>query len=199
MLDDTLIVMLADHGDMLGDQYLWRKSYGYQSSTAIPLMVRPPKGWLAESRGRILDHPVEIRDVLPTLLDAAGASIPQAVEGRSLLGPMRHPAGAWREWIDLEHDVCYSPQNHWNGLTDGRRKYLFHAMTGEEQFFDLTADPAELTDLAGDAARAAELRTWRSRLTEHLAVRGAPWVVNGRLGLRPASQLYSPNYPKKAG
>ena len=195
MLDDTLILMLADHGDMLGDQYLWRKSYAYQSSAAIPLLVRPPKGLLAESRGRFLPHPVEIRDVLPTLLEAAGAAIPQAVEGQSLLGLMRNPASAWREWIDLEHDVCYSPNNHWNALTNGRHKYIFHARTGEEQFFDLAADPLELHDLAGDSAHANESRIWRSRLTSHLAVRGAPWVVNGRLGLRPASQLYSPNYP----
>jgi arylsulfatase A-like enzyme len=196
MLDDTLILMLADHGDMLGDQYLWRKSYAYQSSSAIPLIVRPPKGSLAESRGRVLPHAVEIRDVLPTLLEAAGAPIPDAVEGRSLLGPMRNPAGPWREWIDLEHDVCYSPQNHWNALTDGLRKYIFHARTGEEQFFDLAADAFELQNLAGDGARSPEVRTWRSRLTNQLAVRGAPWVVNGRLGLRPSSQLYSPNYPK---
>jgi len=187
--------MLADHGDMLGDQYLWRKSYAYQASAAIPLIVRPPKGWLSESRGRTLTHPAEIRDVLPTLLEASGAPIPEAVEGRSLFGPMRNPAVPWREWIDLEHDVCYSPQNHWNALTDGRRKYIFHARTGEEQFFDLAADPHELHDLAGDPARTAEIRDWRSRLTAHLAVRGEPWVVNGRLGLRPSSQLYSPNYP----
>jgi choline-sulfatase len=196
LLDDTLILMLADHGDMLGDQYLWRKSYAYQGSTNIPLIVRPPKGWILESRGRVLTHPVEIRDVLPTLLEAAGAPIPEAVEGRSLFGAMRNPNARWREWIDLEHDVCYSPENHWNALTNGVRKYIFHAKTGEEQFFDLAADPYELNNLAGDPSRAAEVGTWRSRLTSHLAVRGEPWVVNGRLGLRPTSQLHSPNYPR---
>ena len=144
----------------------------------------------------MLPHPVEIRDVLPTLLEAAGASVPEAVEGRSLLDPMRDPKAAWREWIDLEHDVCYSPDNHWNALANGERKYIFHARTGEEQFFDLTADPLELNDLSGDAGRAAEIAVWRSRLVSHLAVRGAPWVVNGKLGLRPSSQLYSPNYPR---
>jgi arylsulfatase len=183
---------------MLGDQYFWRKSYAYQSSISIPLIVRPPKGWLSESRGRVLSHPVEIRDVLPTMLEAAGSTIPEAIEGRSLFGPMRNPAAPWREWIDLEHDVCYSPENHWNALTDGKHKYIFHARTGKEQFFDLAADPWELNDLAGDPAGAAEVRTWRSRLTGHLAIRGEPWVVNGRLGLRPSSQLYSPNYPKKS-
>jgi arylsulfatase len=160
------------------------------------MIVRPPKGWAMEARGRVLANPVEIRDVLPTLLEAAGAPIPEAVEGRSLLGPMRNPKIPWREWIDLEHDVCYSPDNHWNALTNGERKYIFHARTGEEQYFDLIADPFERNNLAGEAQHAAEIRTWRSRLTNYLALRGAPWVVNGKLGLRPGSQLYSPNYPK---
>jgi arylsulfatase len=195
LLDDTLILLLADHGDMLGDHHLWRKSYAYEASAGIPMIVRPPRGMAAETRGRVLPHPAEIRDVLPTLLDAAGLPVPEAVEGRSLLGPMRNPQAPWRQWIDLEHDVCYSPANHWTALSDGRRKFIFHAQTGREQFFDLEADPHELRDLAQDAARASEVSLWRGRMVAHLAVRGEPWVQAGRLGVRPASQLYSPHYP----
>ncbi len=195
MLDDTLILMIADHGDMLGDHHLWRKSYAYEPSARIPMIVRWPEGLVSAPRGRVLDQPVEIRDVLPTLLEAAGAEIPAAVEGRSLLSLIRRPDAEWRNWIDLEHDVCYSPDNHWNAATDGRRKYIFHARSGREQFFDLVADSDELNDLAGDAGRSAEVRMWRSRLIEHLALRGDRWVSGGRLIERPASQLYSPNYP----
>ncbi len=197
MLDSTLILMAADHGDMLGDQHLWRKSYAYEASARIPMLVRWPEGLLSARRGQTLAPPVEIRDILPTFLDAAGAPVPEAVEGRSLLGLIRHPEGDWREFIDLEHDVCYSPENHWNALTDGRRKFIFHAQTGEEQFFDLEADPRELQDLAGRPERAAEVRLWRGRLTAHLAPRGPAWVAQGRLARRPASQLYSPNYPRR--
>ena len=189
LLKRTLVIYLSDHGDMLGDQYLWRKSYAYQGSARIPMIVHWPEGMPAANRA--IDNPVEIRDVLPTLLDAAGASVPRGVDGASLLKLAKNSAG-WRPWIDLEHDVCYAPENHWNALTDGRRKYIFHAMTGEEQFFDLENDPHELKNLAGDA----EVAVWRERLIAHLAVRGEPWVVNGRLGVRPRSQLYSPNYPK---
>jgi arylsulfatase A-like enzyme len=42
MLDNTLIVFTADHGDMLGDHHLWRKTYAYESSTRIPMIVRWP-------------------------------------------------------------------------------------------------------------------------------------------------------------
>jgi arylsulfatase A-like enzyme len=196
-LNRTLVVYLADHGDMLGDQYLWRKSYAYESSARIPLILHWPEG-LADARGRSVAAPAEVRDVLPTLVDAAGAAPPPGIDGASLLGPARDPTCPWRQWIDLEHDICYSPENHWNALTDGRRKFIFHAMTGQEQFFNLEADPHERNDLASDAASTAEISVWRERLVSHLAVRGRPWVVNGRLGLRPESQLHSPNWPKPA-
>jgi arylsulfatase A-like enzyme len=193
-LNSTLVIFLADHGDMLGDHYLWRKSYAYQASARIPLVLHWPEG-LAGAAGRKADAPAEIRDVLPTLLDAAGVAAPPGIDGASLLGPARDPSSRWREWIDLEHDVCYSPENHWNALTDGKRKFIFHAMTGQEQFFDLEADPHELRDLAGDAASNAAMSVWRERLMAHLAPRGPAWEANGKLLPRPQSQLHSPNYP----
>jgi hypothetical protein len=101
----------------------------------------------------------------------------------------------WRAYIDLEHDICYSPENHWSALTDGSRKYVFHARDGQEQLFDLEHDPHELNDLASDSAFETELRRWRSRLIDHLAIRGEPFVKDGKLALRPDRFLYSPNYP----
>ncbi|HUK18209.1 MAG TPA: arylsulfatase [Bryobacteraceae bacterium] len=193
---NTLIFFLADHGDMLGDQFLWRKGYAWQPSARIPMLLSWADGLDRARVGQTIARPVEIRDVLPTLLDAAGAPVPDAVEGRSLLALVRNPDGPWREWIDLEHNVVYSPENHWNALTDGAGKYIFHAYSGQEQLFDLVKDPYELLDLSGDAAFAEELRKWRGRMVAHLAPRGEAWVTNGRLALRTAGQLYSPNYPK---
>ncbi len=192
-LDRTLILFTSDHGDMTGDHHLWRKSYAYQSSARIPMLMRWPSGLLSARRGQVLAQPAELRDILPTLLDAASAAPPASLDGRSLLSPLR--GEPWREFIDLEHDVCYSPANHWNALTDGRWKYIFHARDGAEQLFDLTRDPAELHDLAPEAAHAAQLRLWRGRLIDHLAERGDRWVKAGRLALRPESHLYSPNHP----
>ncbi len=185
----TLVLYLSDHGDMLGDQNMWRKSYAYQGSARVPMIVHWPEAFLG---GRKIDSPVEIRDALPTLLDAAGVAIPGQVDGSSLLKLAKNPESEWRQWIDLEHDVCYAPENHWNALTDGRWKYIFHAMTGEEQLFHLETDPHELKNLAGTP----ETDVWRARMIAHLAVRGKPWVVDGRLALRPQSQLYSVNFPR---
>jgi len=186
-LKRTLILFLADHGDMLGDQFLWRKSYAYEGSSHIPMILHWPEGF--SPRGAIR-NPVEIRDVLPTFLDAAGAAM-SGIDGASLLRLARNPNAQWREWIDLEHDVCYAKENHWNALTDGRRKFIFHALKGEEQFFDLEKDPHELRPI-----QSPEASQWRERLIAHLEPRGPQWVADGKLQKRPQSQLYSPNYPR---
>jgi arylsulfatase A-like enzyme len=199
-LENTLILYTADHGDMTGDHHLWRKTYAYEASARIPMLVRWGDGFLSAKRGQMLKQPVELRDILPTCLDAAGVSVdPKRFDGRSMLDIIRGRTEGWREFIDFEHDVCYDRSNHWNALTDGRVKYIFHAMDGEEQLFDLQSDPGELHDLAPDEEHAATLRLWRGRTVEHFAERGAPFVVGGKLGLRPNRMLYSPNYPRKAG
>lgn len=196
MLENTLIVYASDHGDMTGDHHLWRKSYAYEGSARVPMLMRWPKGMVGRKRGAVIDRPVELRDLLATFLDAAGAGQPEQGDGRSLLELVRGKAKGWREHIDLEHDVTYSPANHWTALTDGKTKYIFHARDGEEQLFDLVRDRGETVDLAGEVREGARLREWRGRMLRHLTPRGAPFVEGGRLAKRPESYLYSPLYKK---
>jgi arylsulfatase len=199
LLDETLIVFISDHGDMLGDHNLWRKTYAYEPSAKIPLLMRWPTGLIAARRGQKRSEPVELRDIFPTFLEAG--SVPgaqetiQKMDGRSLLSLLRGDAQGWRQWIDLEHNICYHPSNHWNGLTDGRWKYIFHAQNGEEQLFNLERDPKELKDLAGVSGHEETLRQWRNRLVEHLSERGDEFVKNGKLALRPRGRMTSPNFP----
>jgi arylsulfatase A-like enzyme len=196
LLDETLILFTSDHGDMTGDHNLWRKSYAYESSSHIPMLMRWPTGLISAKRGAAMSQPVELRDVLPTFLDAAGTEPSRPIDGRSLLSLVRNNGAGWREHIDLEHNICYSPDNHWNALTDGHWKFIFHALNGEEQLFNLDKDPHELQDLAGDANQGPELRRWRQRLVEHFAERGEPFVKNGKLGLRPKGMMTGPSFPK---
>ena len=66
---------------------------------------------------------------------------------------------------------------------------------GEEQLFDLR-DRAEISDLAGDAAHAGELRRWRGRMVDHLSERGEKWVKGGKLALRPENMMTGVNFPR---
>lgn len=196
MLENTLIVYTSDHGDMTGDHNLWRKSYAYEASARVPMLMRWPAGMVSERRGRVLAQPVELRDLFPTFLDAAGAGTPaRALDGRSLLDLARGRTQGWREYIDLEHGVCYDKSNQWTALTDGTWKYIHHAFSGAEQLFHLAMDRGELHDLAPSAAHGTELRKWRGRLIEHLGPRGEKWVTGGSLARRNAMIQYSPKYP----
>lgn len=120
MYDDALIFFVSDHGDMMGDHYHWRKTYPYEGSVHVPCIAKWPAnvGGVAEK----IDNPVELRDVLPTFLDIAGATVPADMDGRPLLPLAKGTDTGWREYIDLEHATCYSHDNYWCALTDGKIK-----------------------------------------------------------------------------
>jgi arylsulfatase len=158
------------------------------------MLMRWPTGLVSAGRGQVLRQTVELRDILPTFLEAAGQSA-RPLDGRSLLPLPAGRTAEWRPFLDLEHGVCYSKENHWNALTDGREKYIYNAFDGSEQFFDLQRDPGELEDLAGDAAAAPRVRAWRERLIAHVAPRGEEYVRRGKLVPRPDEQAVSPNFP----
>ena len=194
-MEDTLIVYCSDHGDMLGDHYLWSKGQPYQSAVRVPLLIRWPQSFVKAERGRQLDSVVELRDLLPTFLDAASVPVPESVDGRSLLSLVKGNTKGWREHIDLEHNIWHSPTVHWNALTDGHTKYIFHAYDGSEQLFDLDHDPHELNDLAEISSHQEKLSSWRKKMVDHLSVRGELWVKDGKLMRRPHNMPLSPNYP----
>lgn len=197
-LDNTLILFTADHGDMIGDHHLWRKTYAYEGSSRIPLLVRWPESVTAH-RGQAVDLPVELRDVLPTFLDAAGAPASTGTfDGRSLLDLVRGATKDWRSYIDLEHSVCYSGSEPWNALTDGKEKYILYGASGREELFDLRTDPRELHNLSSEASQARTLATWRERMVKHLSERGNAFIKDGRFVIPRQNMLYSPNFPNSA-
>ncbi len=83
-LDDTAIVVMGDHGEALGEDGLFHRCCSLDDAlTHVPLMVRLPGG---EGGGRTVDGIVELVDVLPTVLELAGATPPAGIKGVSL-GP----------------------------------------------------------------------------------------------------------------
>lgn len=196
MYDNALICFTSDHGDMLGDHYHWRKTYPYEGSTHIPFIVKWPAGLpLTVAKGTAVDQPVELRDFLPTFIEAAGGIVPPEMDGKSLLHLVQGRADTWRKYIDMEHATCYSEDNYWAGLTDGKIKYIWNLHNGREQLFDLQRDPHELHDCAGDQAYSDRLQELRQALTDHLSERGESFVKDGKLVVRTTTLLYSPNYP----
>lgn len=177
---DTMVVFTSDHGDMLGDHHLWRKTYAYEGSAHIPMIVRLPPAW-GESSASHVDRPVCLQDVMPTILDAAGVDVPQQVDGTSMLPLMRDENVPWRPYVHGEHAACYSEDQEMQYLTDGRWKYIWFTRTGGEQLFDLVNDPYETADLAAAPAHQGDLARWRSEMVNVLSRRDAGLTRDGML------------------
>jgi arylsulfatase A-like enzyme len=163
--NNTAVMLTSDHGEMLGDHYLWRKTVPYEPSARIPFLMRAP-GRFGIRTGTVVERPVCLEDVMPTVLDLAGVSVPDSVEGRSVLPLARGESAEWRRHIHLEH----APMHH--TLTDGREKYVWFVDDGREQLFRLADDPTECRDLAADPGEAQTLSRWRALLIEELTGRG---------------------------
>ena len=216
LLESTVWLFTADHGDGQGDHFHWRKGYPYEFSAHVPLIVRWPARWSAlglpppaRPRGAVATEIADLSDVAPTLLHAAGlldAPTAARFNGSSLLCVLANATAgggggacgaAWRTRLALEHATCYNESNHWSALVEPPHKYVFNALRGDEQLFDLGTDPRETTDLAADPAHAATLARLRGALAAQYVAegRGEGWVKAGKLVPRPKSTLYSPNYP----
>ncbi len=184
LTDQTVIMFVADHGEMMGDHHLYRKSVPYEGSARVPFIITGPD----IPAGVVTDQVVELRDVMPTLLDAAGIGIPETVDGASVLPLTTGDAAGWREYLHGEHLHLGQQSVHY--LTDGREKYVWCSGTGIEQLFDLRADPTELHDLGRDPAAADRVAGWRSRLVDSLRDRPEGYVADDRLVTgRPVSAL----------
>jgi arylsulfatase len=177
--DDTVIAFTADHGEMMGDHRMFRKGFGYEGSARVPLIVADARVRTNRVTGAVVDQVVELRDVMPTLLDLAGLPIPPSVDGVSLAPYLRgEQPEQIRTWLHGEH-VLLGQSLQW--VTDGKVKYLWASGNGTEELFDLVRDPDELTNLATHEDRAELLALWRGRLISALEGREEGFVRDGRL------------------
>ena len=177
---DVLVVFSSDHGEMLGDHRLYRKSCAFEGSAHVPLIIRPPKSWDV-SRHQTTDKPVALHDIAPTLLEAGKVEIPSLMEGKSLLSLLGQNApDTWRESVHLEQN--HGPLGAWQCLTDGHSKYIWHTQSGEELLFDLDHDPQECHNLTDDPQYADILASYQDQLAVILGAREEDdFVENGKL------------------
>ncbi|MEI4260377.1 choline-sulfatase [Roseovarius sp. D0-M9] len=146
--EDTIILFVSDHGDMLGERGLWFKMSFYEGSARVPMMIAAP-GMVP---GRI-DAPVSTIDVCPTLCDLAGVSMEEVAPWTTGQSLVTLGQGAAREApVAMEYaaEASYAPLV---SLRQGKWKFNRCAID-PDQLFDLEADPHELNDLAADPAHA---------------------------------------------
>lgn len=169
LYDDTVILFTSDHGEELCDHHMFRKSRPYEGSCRIPLLITPGSHVLPDlKRGSVCHSVAELQDLMPTLLSLVNAPIPDSVDGRSLLPLTSAPELSVREWLHGEHSYGMF-SNHW--IVTQTDKYIWHSVTGQEQYFDLENDPHELHDRIGDPHCQERVSLLRGHLIRELADR----------------------------
>ena len=172
VLDDTVVMVTADHGDMLGDFGLWAKRLFYEGSAQVPMILVGARGDGRVAEGGIDPRLVGLQDVMPTLLDLAGIPVPDSVDGRSMLAPPR----------DVLIGECREDANATRMAHDGRHKLIWYPAGNVVQLFDLERDPCETRDVAGEPAYADVRGALERALVQHAWGVDCQWVDGGRLG-----------------
>ena len=185
LLDNTIIIFTSDHGEQLGDHYCFRKSLPYEGSCHIPMIFSAPKHLLGADCGQVNHSIVELRDILPTLVDLAGGEIPACVDGESMLPLMRKEKTQLREWLHGEHTLA-ERSNHF--IVTAKDKYIWYSQTGEEQYFNLEQDPDEKINRISDSSYASRIALLRQYLIQELSDREE--------GYSDGIQLYPGKPPK---
>jgi len=143
---------------MLGDHLLFQKAKPYQGSIQVPMFISGPERYVGKHH-RVCQDLVELRDVMPTLLDLAGVEIPETVDGVSMLGAVD------REYIHGEHSLGMDSMHFIVTKTD---KYIWYSQTGKELYFDLVNDPHESHNAIGEEYFAQRISYLRQKLIEEL-------------------------------
>ncbi len=154
--DRTLVVFCADHGDHMGAHGLFGKCTFYDESVRVPLVLRWPGVIPAGTRNRAL---VEIIDLYPTLVAAAGGAVTQEQYGRDLLPVACGEVQSVRETVFSE----IGQQDRSFMVLTERWKYVARS-PGGERLWDRRADPCEQEPRKPEEVDAAVLQDLRERL-----------------------------------
>ncbi|WP_136689178.1 sulfatase family protein [Halorhabdus amylolytica] len=173
--EDTFVVFCADHGEMLGDHGIYKKGpYFYEPTVRVPLVVSWP-GQVRE--GRVVDDLVELTDLAPTILDAAGQEHPPGMQGRSLW-PLLTGGDTERERPHRESAYCEfynaskrhtDPPAYATMLRTERYKLVRHHGPEDGELYDLERDPEERVNRWGDPDYTSVQQELVTRLTDRMA------------------------------
>jgi arylsulfatase A-like enzyme len=150
--DNTIVVLWSDHGFHLGEKQHWAKRTLWEESTRTPLIFAG-RGVPA---GAMTDATVGLVDIYPTLVEVAGLPTPQKFDGASLVPLFNNAAAPW----DRAVISTWLPNNH--VVIKDQWRYIRYR-EGNEELYDLRADPDELKNLATDP-EFAEVKTWLASL-----------------------------------
>ncbi len=154
LADNTIIILTADHGDMLGERGMWFKMSYFENSARVPLIVHAPKMFSP----RRVKEAVSLVDLLPTFVELARdgkqGDYATPIEGRSLLPHLGGTGGHDEVIGEYFAEGLDTPMFM---IRRGAKK-LIHAAGDPVQYYDVEADPTEVTNLADDPAHSPAVK-----------------------------------------
>jgi choline-sulfatase len=165
-MENTVVIYTTDHGEMLGRHGLWGKAVYYDEAVRVPLLISGPG---VASGAHAVRHPISLMDLFPTTCALADLPIPDGLDGVDCSALLADPGGAepprafapsayFKYGVRVDHFLSKNtrePGAHraMRLLRDARWKYV-DIEEGEPLLFDLSSDPGETINLAGQAEHA---------------------------------------------
>jgi arylsulfatase A-like enzyme len=152
LTENTLVVYTSDQGFYLGEHGWFDKRFMYEQSFRTPLIMRWPDKIPA---GQVNRQLVQNIDFAPTVLDAAGVSIPEAMQGESLLPIVTNEVSHWRDALYYhyyEYPGIHAVKRHYGIRTDQYKLIHFYYDIDVWELYNLEADPDELKNVYEDEA-----------------------------------------------
>ncbi len=199
--DDTIVVITSDHGDMdAHHKLIYKGPFMYDQMMRVPLLIRVPEKLGGAPPRRVKDLDVVNVDIMPTLLELAGAA-PPPCDGISLAPTLKgKPGQQTRPFVIGQY---YKKQNWTNPIRMIRTKqYKYNRYLPEgEELYDLQRDPDELHNLAEDPKHAQAKRELAAKLDRWIEENDDPFyslkAEGGPMGNTKAQTLGMPSLKKE--
>jgi arylsulfatase A-like enzyme len=163
--DNTVIIFTGDNGFYLGEHGLAGKWFPHDESIRVPLIVFDPSA--PQRRRNVTVEQLALNvDIAPTILQLAGVSLPQQMQGRSLVPLLRGERPKWRTEFFYEHPFEHKTIAKSEALRTQRYKYARYVDFGYEELYDLKNDHHEIVNLAKDEKYRQLLESLRNRCDE---------------------------------
>ena len=144
LANNTIVFFLSDHGELLGDHSLVLKgAFHYQPLINVPLIAYSP-GQL--TGGRVIEGPVGLMDLNPTILELAGVDLPEGTQARSLMPQLQGETDRGFHNTLIEHDLDTHDLRLRTMVTD-RHRITHYAGESYGELYDLEEDPNEFVNL----------------------------------------------------
>ena len=173
---DTIIWFISDHGDQLGEHYLFRKGYPYQGSIRIPSFIYDP-GDLISAKKHGIKELVKIQDIFPSLVDLVLGQYVNT-DGKSVKQLLFGNCEGWRREIHGEHSLGLDSSQY---ILTEKWKFIWFPVKNTYQLFDMINDPNEMKNLYYDKKYESIIYEMKHKLVGYLKGREEGFVKNGQL------------------